>query len=173
MAVWIAIAESEEGDAEEVQSEDDGTLLLASLENLYRNVTTLKYKGPAGLYRVVRCIGGVLSPPEDSGGWGSHTYICVTRPEERRGRGGGRNLNSSYSGEEVDPEDENCSTPLMMASLSSNPHCVHELLLHGADISKRNVNSDTAYSLAVKHGARNCQTVLENHMLSVMGQPRV
>ena len=77
------------------------------------------------------------------------------------------------TGAEVDPEDENCSTPLMMASLSSNPHCVHELLLHGADISKRNVNSDTAYSLAVKHGARNCQTVLENHMLSVMGQPRV
>jgi len=77
------------------------------------------------------------------------------------------------AGGEVDPEDENCSTPLMLATISSNPHCVHELLLHGADLSKRNVNDDTAYSLAVKHGARNCQTVLENHMLSVMGQPRV
>ena len=77
------------------------------------------------------------------------------------------------SGAEVDPEDDNGTTPLMMATISSNPHCVHELLIHGADISRRNVNDDTAYSLAVKHGARNCQTVLENHMLSVMGQPRV
>ena len=43
MAIWVAIAENEGGDAEEIQSEEDGTLLLASLANLYRNVTTLKY----------------------------------------------------------------------------------------------------------------------------------
>ena len=76
------------------------------------------------------------------------------------------------AGAEVDPEDDNATTPLMMATISSNPHCVHELLIHGADISKRNINDDTAFSPAVKHGARNCQTVLENHMLSVMGLPR-
>ena len=69
----------------------------------------------------------------------------------------------------VDAEDENMSTPLMMAALSGHPHCVHELLLHGADVSKKNINDDTAYSLAVKHGARNVQTVLENHMLSILG----
>ena len=101
MAVWIAIAETEEGDAEEVQSEEDGTLLLASLANLYRNVTTLKYKGPTGLYRVVRCIGGVLSPPEDSGGWGGHTYICVTSQDQRKGS----DLDSPQVGEEVDQYD--------------------------------------------------------------------
>ena len=98
MAVWVAIAEKEDGDAEEVQAEEDGTLLLASLANLYRNVTTLKYKGPTGLYRVVRCVGGVLSPPEDSGGWGSHLYICVTRQEHRRKRG--------REEEEYDPDDD-------------------------------------------------------------------
>ena len=113
MAEWVAIAEKEGGDAEEIQSEEDGSLLLASLANLYRNVTTLKYKGPNGLYRVVRCVGGVLSPPEDSGGWGSHIYICVTRQqhskhqEYRRKRG--RESNNAYAGEEedeYDPDDD-------------------------------------------------------------------
>jgi len=113
MAAWVAIAEKEGEDAEEIQSEEDGSLLLASLANLYRNVTTLKYRGPSGLYRVVRCVGGVLSPPEDSGGWGSHVYICVTRQnqhklqDQRRKRG--REGSNSYSGEdedEYDPDDD-------------------------------------------------------------------
>lgn len=73
------------------------------------------------------------------------------------------------AGSLVDAEDENLSTPLMLASLSGHPHCVHELVVHGADVSKRNINDDTAYSLAVKHGARNVQTVLENHMLTILG----
>jgi len=73
------------------------------------------------------------------------------------------------SGALVDAEDENMTTPLMMSSLGGHPHCVHELLLHGADVSKKNINDDSAYSLAVKHGARNVQTVLENHMLSILG----
>ena len=72
------------------------------------------------------------------------------------------------AGSEVDAEDENQSTPLMLASLSGHPHCVYELLLHGADVSKKNINDDSAYSLAVKHGSRNVQTVLENHMLTIL-----
>ena len=86
----------------------------------------------------------------------------------------------------MDAEDENLSTPLMLASLGGHPHCVHELVLAGADVTRRNINDvrhwqtswimiilssifqDTAYSLAVKHGARNVQTVLENHMLSII-----
>ena len=110
MAVWVAIAEKEGGDAEEIQSEDDGSLLLASLANLYSNVTTLKYKGPNGLYRVVRCVGGILSPPEDGGGWGSHVYICVTRQEstteEGEGRKRARESNNPYGGEEEEGEEE-------------------------------------------------------------------
>lgn len=73
------------------------------------------------------------------------------------------------AGSVVDAEDENQSTPLMLASLSGHPHCVYELLLHGADVSKKNINDDSAYSLAVKHGSRNVQTVLENHMLTILG----
>lgn len=76
------------------------------------------------------------------------------------------------NGARVDCEDENSVTPLMFASLSNHSHAVHELLASGADITKRNINGHTAYALAVQQGARQVQTVLENHMLSALGQPR-
>eukprot|EP00090_Calanus_glacialis_P034342 TRINITY_DN5759_c0_g1_i1.p1 TRINITY_DN5759_c0_g1~~TRINITY_DN5759_c0_g1_i1.p1 ORF type:complete len:216 (-),score=79.01 TRINITY_DN5759_c0_g1_i1:130-747(-) len=76
-------------------------------------------------------------------------------------------------GAQVDCEDENSSTPTMFATMNKHPHCVHELIASGADVTKRNINGDTAYSLAVKNGARNVQTVLENYMLAALGQPRV
>ena len=38
----------------------------------------------------------------------------------------------------------------------------------GADVTRKNINDDSAYSLAVKHGARAVQTVLENHMLAII-----
>ena len=44
------------------------------------------------------------------------------------------------SGSTVDAEDENLSTPLMLASLGGHPHCVHELVLAGADVTRRNIN---------------------------------
>jgi len=77
------------------------------------------------------------------------------------------------NGAQVDCEDENSCTPTMFATINKHPHCVHELIGNGADVTKRNINGDTAYSLAVKNGARNVQTVLENHMMTALGQPRV
>ena len=77
------------------------------------------------------------------------------------------------SGAQVDSEDENGCTPTMFATINKHPHVVYDLIASGADVTKRNINGETAYSLAVKHGARNVQTVLENHMLAALGQPRV
>ena len=37
-------------------------------------------------------------------------------------------------------ESPDLSTPLMLASLGGHPHCVHELVLAGADVSRRNIN---------------------------------
>ena len=93
------------------------------------------------------------------------------------------------AGSAVDAEDENLSTPAMLAALGGHPHCVHELVgirvffheresfkgvlclwqvVAGADVTRKNINDDSAYSLAVKHGARAVQTVLENHMLAII-----
>lgn len=76
------------------------------------------------------------------------------------------------NGAQVDCEDENACTPIMFATINNHPHCVHELVTSGADITRRNIAGNTSYSLAVKHGARAAQTVLENHMMAALGQPR-
>ncbi|XP_023334156.1 DNA-binding protein RFXANK-like [Eurytemora carolleeae] len=68
----------------------------------------------------------------------------------------------------VDTEDENGCTPLMFAAMKNHPHVVNELLAHNADITRRNINDDTAYSLAVRNGARLAQTVIEHSIISVM-----
>ena len=81
MPAWVAIAEREGGDAEELPTEKDGSLLLASLTNHYPSVTTLKYKGLSGIWRIVRCVDGILTPPDDDGSWGSHVYICIKKKE--------------------------------------------------------------------------------------------
>jgi ankyrin repeat protein len=65
-------------------------------------------------------------------------------------------------------QDENGCTPLMFAAMKNHPHCVNELLLHGADLTRRNVNADTAVSLAMRNSARAAQTVLENSILAAL-----
>jgi len=96
MPAWVAIAEKEGGDAEELPAERDGSLLLASITNLYPSVTTLKYKDPTGIWRIVRCVQGVLTPPQDDGGWGSHIYFCIKKKEEPKEEDVKRKRKSDY-----------------------------------------------------------------------------
>ena len=105
MAIWVAIAETEGGEAEEVEAEKDGSLLLATVTALHAGVSTLKYRGPAGGWRIVRCIGGVLTPPETHG-WGDTVYTCVKRRQtgglaSKRRRTEGHNTEE----EDLDPVD--------------------------------------------------------------------
>ena len=70
------------------------------------------------------------------------------------------------NGAYVDAEDENGCTPLIFACMKNHPHCVNELIQNGADLSRRNINGDSPYSLTVKNNARLAQTVLENSLLA-------
>lgn len=81
MPDWVAISDKEGGEAEEISAEEDGSLKLESITKIHKNVVTLKYRGPSEAWRIVRCVGGVLSPPEKYG-WGDHTYITVKRKLE-------------------------------------------------------------------------------------------
>ena len=105
MANWVAIAETEGGEAEEVEAEKDGSLLLATVTALHAGVSTLKYRGPAGGWRIVRCIGGVLTPPETQG-WGDTVYTCVKR-RQNGGLASKRRRTEGYNTEEedLDPMD--------------------------------------------------------------------
>ena len=71
-------------------------------------------------------------------------------------------------GAAVDAEDENSCTPLMFAAMGNHPHSVKELLAHGANITRENIAGQTALSLAVRERATLAQTVLENHVASLL-----
>ena len=74
------------------------------------------------------------------------------------------------NGAHVDALDENSCTPLMFAAMQNHPHAVNELLHSGADITLKNINDDTAVSLAVKCEALQAQAVLEQHIVGFMRQ---
>ena len=76
MPGWVRVAEKE--NCRELQLEDNGTLLLENIRNVFNDATTLEYKNPENnAWRVVKCVNDVLHPPEESG-WGDHVYIPVT-----------------------------------------------------------------------------------------------
>lgn len=71
------------GDEEcEVPLEDDGTLLLATLQSIFPSATGLKFRGPTNCYRAVKIdTESKFHPPgaSDLDGWGCDkiNYLCV------------------------------------------------------------------------------------------------
>ena len=85
MPGWVKVAEKEKDTERELQLEDDGTLLLENVRNVFNDATTLEYKNPENnARRVVKCVNEVLHPPDESG-WGDHVYIPVTSVKSSQG----------------------------------------------------------------------------------------
>ena len=77
MPGWVKVAKKENDTERQLQLEDDGTLLLENIRNVFNDATTLESKNPENnAWRVVKCVNDVLHPPEESG-WGDHIYIAV------------------------------------------------------------------------------------------------
>ncbi|XP_023326983.1 TAR DNA-binding protein 43 [Eurytemora carolleeae] len=83
MSEWIAVCGEEGDNPIEVETEDDGTLLLETLTAHFPGTTTLKYRSKdTNSFRSVKCASGILKAP--SGSWDqAPLYICVnpTKPE--------------------------------------------------------------------------------------------
>jgi len=77
MSEWIAVCGEEGANPIEVETEEDGTLLLEELTALFPGTTTLKYRNKdSNAYRSVKCSKGVLKAP--GGSWDqAPIYICV------------------------------------------------------------------------------------------------
>jgi len=82
MSEWVAICAVEGEEPVEVQTENDGTMLMSSVAAQFPKTTGLKYRNPeTNTLRGVRCQEEALLPPTEEG-WGALTYICVTpKPE--------------------------------------------------------------------------------------------
>lgn len=74
---YLQVAEDECDEAIELPTEDDGTLLLSTLQAQFPGSCGLKYRNPeTRAIRGVRLNEGRLHPPSPDG-WGSEIYICV------------------------------------------------------------------------------------------------
>lgn len=84
MSEWIAVCGEEGSDPIEIETEDDGTLLLENLTANFPGTTTLKYRNPGSqAFRALKCAGGVLKPP--SGGWDLVSlYVCVNPTKQQQ-----------------------------------------------------------------------------------------
>lgn len=56
----------------------------------------------------------------------------------------------------------------MFAASGNHPHTCHELLNYKPNIFQTNENDETAYSLAVQNNAGLAQSVIENHVVSLL-----
>jgi len=84
MSEWICVSGELGDDPIEIETEEDGTMLLESLTAHFPGTTTLKYKNPDNLaFRGIKCIDGVLNPPSKDLGWGlAKLYYCVNPEKE-------------------------------------------------------------------------------------------
>lgn len=69
---FIKVVEKEDSDFMEFEKEEDGNVLVRTIQTQFPNAIGLKYKGSSGAWRAVREIDDALVPPK--GGWGDRIY---------------------------------------------------------------------------------------------------
>lgn len=75
---YLQVAEEEGEEPMELPTEEDGTLLLSTLQAQYPGTSGLKYRNPeTNSIRGLRLQDGRIHPPTVDDGWGSEIYICV------------------------------------------------------------------------------------------------
>lgn len=75
---YVQVAEEEGDETIELPIEDDGTLLLSTLQAQFAGTSGLKYRNPVtNATRGIRLSEGRLHPPVDEDGWGAQIYLCV------------------------------------------------------------------------------------------------
>lgn len=78
MAGYIQVAEEEGEETIELPTEEDGTLLLSTLQAQFPGTSGLKYRpAESNAARGIRLTEGHLHPPPGDDGWGSHVFFCV------------------------------------------------------------------------------------------------
>lgn len=76
MSTYLQVAEDDGEEPIEVPTEEDGTLLLSTLQAQFPGASGLKFRNPdSGSLRGVRLVDGRFHPPDN--GWGNTVYYCV------------------------------------------------------------------------------------------------
>lgn len=80
MSCWVKVYVSDSATPVEIETEEDGTINLEDITAHFPGATTLKYKSPEGIFRSVKCSGGILRPP--GGSWNASDIYQVVIPGE-------------------------------------------------------------------------------------------
>lgn len=65
----------------EIETEDDGSLSLCNIAELFPNISGLKYFNTnTNFWRGVRRVGESFFPPKAKQGWGDTVYVVVLTP---------------------------------------------------------------------------------------------
>ncbi|KNC27512.1 hypothetical protein FF38_12310 [Lucilia cuprina] len=82
---FIQVVEEDGDDPIELPTEDDGSLLLSTLQAQFPGACGLKYiNEESKCFRGVRSNEGKFFPPYTETGWGTHIYHCVFPKENKR-----------------------------------------------------------------------------------------
>ena len=77
---YILVGDDEDSDLfMELPTENNGSILLSTIQAQFPSAIGLRFKGSAGLWRGVRILDNVLDPPFD--GWGDNQYV-ITLPKQ-------------------------------------------------------------------------------------------
>jgi len=116
MTQYVAVVESDGYGEEpiELPTEDDGTLLLSSLEAQFPGATGLRYRPSpdAKALRGLRLVDGAIHPPPE--GWEDFTFVC-TLPKENKRKPDDNLENTSFKTQRMD--GKNLCTDLIVLGL--------------------------------------------------------
>jgi len=79
---FIKVIEKEDSDFMEFPKEEDGTVLLRTIQTQFPSAIGLKYKGSSGAWRAVREVDNALVAPK--GGWGDQVYSLTFSEGQKR-----------------------------------------------------------------------------------------
>jgi len=79
---FIKVIEKEDSDFMEFPKEEDGTVLLRTIQTQFSNAIGLRYKGPSGAWRAVREVDDALVAPK--GGWSDRVYSLAFSEAKKR-----------------------------------------------------------------------------------------
>lgn len=75
---YVQVTEEEGEETIELPIEEDGTLLLSTLQAQFPGTSGLKYRNSvSNAVRGIRLVDGHLHPPQGEDGWGNQVYFCV------------------------------------------------------------------------------------------------
>lgn len=78
---YIKVSAGDSEEFMEIPMEDDGTVMLSTIQTQFPDAIGLKCKGLSGAWRAIRAVENRLAAPK--GGWGDRIY-CVTLSETRK-----------------------------------------------------------------------------------------